>query len=353
MLRPVLTLFAGLTLLAGAVPASAGVWRESSERVLPATGLRAVRIENPSGLIQVRPSRDGRVHVTALKVIRGDAGDHDRLARGSRVEIGTDAGVLDLQVSYPSNIRVQLNFWDLFKGFEFPRVEVRLSVDVPPGLPVTLTSASGDLSSEGLVAPQSLSSSSGDITVRAGGRVAASSASGDLFGIDCSGGTFRSTSGDVVVESARGPVVIHTASGDAAVTGGADSLSVETVSGDIRVDRAARGLIASTGSGTIDVKRAAGRVSIESASGDLAVGLEAPLTAATVTSGSGDIELRLAPGLSCDLEVRTSNGTLDAALPIQVKSMSRHMISATVGRGGAPVTIRSSSGDIHVTSGGN
>ena len=353
MLRPVMTMFAGLALLAGAVPALAGVWRETSERVLSASGLRAVRIENPSGLIQVRPSRDGQVHVTALKVIRGDASDHDRLARGSRVEIGTDAGILGLQVIYPSNIRVQLDFWDLFKGFEFPRVEVRLSVDVPPGLPVTLSSASGDLSSEGLVAAQNLSSSSGDITVRNGGRVAASSASGDLFGIDCSGGTYRSTSGDVLVEGARGPVVIHTASGDAAINGAADSLRVETVSGDIRVDRAPRGLIASTGSGTIDVKRATGRVSIESASGDLGVGLEPPLAAATITSGSGDIEVRLAQGLSCDLEVRTSNGTLDAALPIHVKSMNRHMVSATVGRGGAPVTIRSSSGDIHVTSGGN
>jgi hypothetical protein len=346
-------MFAGLALLAGAVPASAGVWRETSERVLSASGLRAVRIENPSGLIQVRPSRDGQVHVTALKVIRGDASDHDRLARGSRVEIGTDAGVLELQVSYPSNIRVQLDFWDLFKGFEFPRVEVRLSVDVPPGLPITLSSASGDLSSDGLVAAQNLSSSSGDITVRNGGRVAASSASGDLFGIDCSGGTYRSTSGDVVVEGARGPVVIHTSSGDAAINGAADSLRVETVSGDIRVDRAPRGLIASTGSGTIDLKRAAGRVSIESASGDLGVGLESPLTAATISSGSGDIEVRLTPGLACDLEVRTSNGTLDAALPIHVKSMNRHMVSATVGKGGAPVTIRSSSGDIHVTSGGN
>lgn len=353
MLRPVMTVFAGFALLVGAVPASAGVWRETSERVLPATGLRAVRIENPSGLIQVRPSRDGRVHVSALKVIRGDAADHDRLARGAKVEIGTDAGVLDLQVSYPSNVRVHLNVWDLFKGFEFPRVEVRLSVDVPPGLPVTLTSASGDLSSDGLVAAQNLSSSSGDITVRNGGRVAATSASGDLFGIDCSGGTFRSTSGDVVVEGARGPVVIHTASGDAAVNHAADSLSVETVSGDIQVDRAARGLIASTGSGTIEVKRAAGRVSIETASGDLGVGLEGPLAAATITSGSGDIDVRLTPGLGCDLEARTSNGTLDVALTVQMKTMSRQMISATVGRGGAPVTIRSSSGDIHVTSGGN
>jgi putative adhesin len=351
--RPVLTVFAGLALLTGAVPASAGVWRETSERVLPATGLRAVRAENPSGLIQVRASQDGRVHVTALKVIHGDSGDHLRLARGTRVEIGADAGVLDLRVSYPSNVHVQINFWDLFNGFEFPRVEVHLSIDVPPGIPVTLSSASGDLNSDGLTAPQSLSSSSGDITVRNGGRVAASSASGDLFGLECSGGTFQSTSGDVAVEGARGPVVIRTSSGDATIKRIADSLSVETVSGDIRVDRAPRGLIASTGSGTIEVVRAAGRISVESASGDLKLGLEPPLAASTIATGSGDIEARFASGLGCELEVRTSNGTLDAALPIRVKSMNRHMVSATVGKGGAPLTIRSSSGDIHVTSGGN
>jgi DUF4097 and DUF4098 domain-containing protein YvlB len=148
-------------------------------------------------------------------------------------------------------------------------------------------------------------------------------------------------------------VVIHTSSGDAAVNRCSDSLSVETVSGDIRMDRAPRGLIASTGSGGIEVGRAAGRVSIESASGDIKTGLIPPMSGATITSGSGDIELRIAEGLGCDLEVRTSNGTLDAALPLQVKSMNRHLVSATVGKGGAPVTLRSSSGDIHVTSGGN
>ena len=353
MLRPRMTVLVGLALLAAVVPASAEVWRETSERTLPATGLRALRAENPSGLIQVRPSADGQVHITALKVIHGDTGDHDRLARGARVEIENHAGVLELRVVYPPGAHITLNFWDLFNGFEIPRVEVRLAVQAPVGVPITLSSASGDLDTDGMLAPQNLSSSSGDITARNAGRVAASSASGDLFGVDCAEGTFRSTSGDVVVDSARGPVTIGTSSGDAAARHLADSLRVETVSGDIRVDRAPRGLVASTGSGTIDVQRAAGRVSVESARGDLKLGLEAPLAASSIESGSGDIELRLAAGTGCDLEVRTSNGTLDAALPIRVQTMNRHMISAIVGRGGPVLTIRSSSGDIHMTSGGN
>jgi len=347
-----LALGALVSLSVGPTVARADQWREASEQVVSAAGLRAFRAENPSGDIRVRPSADGRIHVTALKVIHADPADHDRLSRGTRVDLGNEQGVYVVRVNYPSRTHVEISFWDIFKGFELPRVEVQLGIELPPNLPVELSTSSGDQNSEGITAMQTLSSSSGDVTLQDCGRYAVSSASGDLFAIDCSGGTLRSTSGDVVVDGAAQTVRVRTASGDVRVDRAADSVRVETVSGDVDVSAAPRGLVATSASGEIAARRAAGRTSIESGSGDVTLELAAPLSGTEVISGSGDLTVHIPRGAGCALEARTSNGALDVELPLQVREVNRHQLTATVSGGGAPVTLRSSSGDIHVTSGG-
>jgi hypothetical protein len=51
--------------------------------------------------------------------------------------------------------------------------------------------------------------------------------------------------------------------------------------------------------------------------------------------------------------MRTSNGTLDASVPLPVDSVTRRRLSGRLGDGRTPVVLRSSSGDIQITTGGS
>lgn len=341
---------------AGPALAATETYREQSELVVDAAGLHGLLVENPRGRVEVRPSGDGRLHLTALKIVRSpERSRAQALAREIRVETSTESGRFAVRVRYPQRQSVQLSFWDLLSvGVTLPRLEVRLALAVPGGMPVTLVSASGDLWTEGMSAPQSLRSASGDVTVRgARGPLEISSSSGDLVVEDVARLRVQTVSGDVRVTGVRGAVEIHATSGDLEIQDAADTLDLDTVSGDVVVGRAPRGLSVTTTSGDVQVEDAAGSVEIGTSSGDISLGLAQGLLRAEVTSVSGEITARLAPALGCALEVRTANGDLQVDAPLRVETMLRHVLIGQVHDGKVPVLLRSSSGDISVKSGGN
>ena len=59
-------------------------------------------------------------------------------------------GEYTVRVIYPQRQEVKVRFWDLFSDFELPRVEVRVALEIPDGLPVSLKSTSGDLTTTGV-----------------------------------------------------------------------------------------------------------------------------------------------------------------------------------------------------------
>ena len=339
--------------------ADSDVWREQSQKVLEAadlTNVRMVRVENPRGLVQVRPSPDGRFRLTALKLTRASDREHaGEFARATRVETAIEGDRYVVRVRYPQRQEIRISFWRIFRGgFELPTVEVRLSLEVPGRMGVSLDSASGDLETSGLAGPQSLETTSGDLQVRdARGPLEAGTVSGEVEADGLARARLRSVSGDVSVRRAGGPLDVRTTSGDIELRGVTDSLSVSSVSGDIRVDAAPRGFSAGTTSGGITIEgEAGGLVRVSSTAGDVTLGLLATVRRADVTTVSGDIHLRLPGNLGCTLGLRTSSGTLDTAVPLRVRTVSRREMTGVVHGGGVPVTLRTTSGDIVVTSGG-
>jgi hypothetical protein len=330
--------------------------REQSQQVVEARGLTGLKIENPRGLVRVRPSRDGRIHVTALKLTTASEDARARaFSRDTRVETSTEAGRFVVRVRYPQRQTIRVNLWRLFKGgFDFPGVEVRLSVEAPDRLPVELETASGDLETSDLAGAQVLRTTSGDIEVRgAGAPITASTTSGNVMVAGLARARVRSVSGDVSLEDARGALDVRTTSGDLEVRGATDSLALSTVSGDIRVDRAPRGIDAGTTSGQLVVEGpAAGVVTLRTVSGGVRVGLDRGLRRAGVNTVSGDIQVGLPEGFGCDLTLTSSSGTLDSAVPLTIRTVSRREMSGVVRGGGPPVVLRSTSGDIAVTGGG-
>ncbi len=337
-------------------PAAGGeTLREQSQRVLDATGIAALRVDNSRGLIRVGRSADGRIHLTALKIARSTRRERAaRYARETEVSVATEGGRCSIRVRYPQRETVRVSFWEWCSGLEMPAIEVRLALEVPASLPVTLRSTSGDIETDGLDGPQDLETTSGDVSAtRAGGPLRAGSTSGDVEVDGAAAALLRTVSGDVLAANAAGALDAHTTSGDLVVRGAADSLALGTVSGNIRVDRAPRGVRATTTSGDIEVSGAAGAVRLGASSGDIVVRLAPGLSNAEISTASGDIDARLAEGLGCAVELRTSNGTLDVSVPLEVKTVTRHLVIGRVRQGTTAVSLRTSSGDIHLVGGGN
>jgi hypothetical protein len=328
--------------------------REQSVAIVEAGGLRSIQIENSRGRIELHPSADSRIHLSALKVVRADKAHQREIADAITVEAGASDGVYRIKVRYPQRREVRIGLRELFEGVEIPSAEVRLTLDVPARLEVAVNSTSGDVTSLQLDNPQTLQSTSGDIEVDALGPVQITTTSGDVESAHLARARIRTASGDVEIQHAGGPLAVHTTSGQLVVRDAADSLSLGSVSGDIQVGRAPRGINAGSASGNIQVREAAGRVFIESSSGDVDVALTRGVSRAEVVSGSGDIDASVAPGLELALEMRTSNGALYSDLGIDVQSANRRLLTGRMGSGSAPVVLRSSSGDIKVQkSGGN
>jgi len=340
--------------LAGPASAVAGErLQERSEQAVEAAGLHELVVENPRGTTEVRSSADGRLHVVALKIVRAESRRRaESIARLVEVTTDRQGDQFRVTVRYPQRSEVRIGFLQALSGIEFPMAEVRLTIEAPRALALRLEAASGDLTTEDRGGRQTLETRSGDIRVsRAQGPVDASSASGDLTVEDAGPGRYRSRSGDVAVSGTRGALAVETTSGDVNVKGATDSLRVATTSGDIGVDAAPRGLEVQTVSGDLTLHRVAGVVRVRGTSGGGMVELAAPLRLVDVSLVSGDLHVVLAPGLGALLDLHTTSGTLDVNMPLQLGKVDRHAVSGRVGGGGAPVALRTVSGDISVETG--
>ncbi|HEY2955061.1 MAG TPA: DUF4097 family beta strand repeat-containing protein [Candidatus Eisenbacteria bacterium] len=329
---------------------------EQSDRDLDARGIAALSVENPRGAVRVSPDSGGRIHVKAVKIVRAnDREAAQEFARETQVSLSTEGGRCRITVRYPQRRQLHVGLWQMLRGdFDFPAVEIRLAISAPPGLPLELHSTSGDLATERMAGRQELSTTSGEIDVfQAGDAVKASGTSGSVRVSGAGSAWLRSVSGDVTAESVGGPLDAHTTSGELVVRGARDSLALGTVSGNIRVEGAPRGIVATSTSGDIEARGAAGGVRLGTASGRVDVGLVPPLREVDISSSSGDIEARLADGVGCEVELRTSNGSIDTSLPIELSSVTRHRVSGRVRGGTTPVVLRTSSGDIRFGGGGS
>jgi hypothetical protein len=354
--RHLFSVLATLALLPGVSFARETTLYEEGRQVAEASGLKRVRVENARGRVRVVPSPDGRLHVTAVKFTTGQPSSRTSdLARQTRVETSSEGGRYLVQVRYPQTKVVRVSFMRLLRGeLEMPSVQVRLLLEMPPQLALDLESTSGDLETGDLTGPQTLETTSGDIEVRgAASPVAITTTSGDVSASGLGPARVRSVSGDVAVEGARGPLDIRTSSGGIEVSGAADSVAVASVSGDIRVDGAPRGLDAGTTSGEVAVTGPVnGAARVRSTSGDVQLELGPAVRRADVNTVSGEIAVRMAAGLRCDLTLASTSGTLEAAVPIMIRTMTRRELSGAVSGGGVPVTLHSVSGDITVSGGG-
>lgn len=353
---------AALFALGAALPAAMALAStpsvERSDATIAADGLKRLRVENSRGRIEVRPSADGKLHVTAIKTIRaGRQGKVEEYRRLTTVSAERQGDTYAITAQYPKRIDVQIDFWDIFRPHRgddpfITRIDLELVIEAPRAIVVETHGVSGDAVTEGMAGPQELSTTSGDLTVRkAAGPVHATTTSGDIVVDEAVTVQASSASGDIDARH-LGSLVAHTTSGDIEVAAVADSVRIESASGDVQADSAPKGAWVRTVSGGIDVRGAGRRVNAESSSGEITLGLMLPLTAVDVHTMSGNVSVLLPLQADADVDVQTTSGDVTSAAGLVLQQHSEHSLRGRSGKGGKALRIRTASGDISVKSEG-
>jgi hypothetical protein len=125
-------------------------------------------------------------------------------------------------------------------------------------------------------------------------------------------------------------------------------LDVSSVNGDVSVASAARDLIVRVVNGDISVRESHGPLDLGTTNGDIDAGVNALSGKARIGTTNGDVSVSLSPSLNAALDMRTVNGELDFGIPGNVITKSKRELVATLGKGGTPVELSTTNGDITI-----
>ena len=246
--RPARLALLVLPLLSGPARASDDDCKFSADRAASIDTTDAARIEIAAraGELELRPAGSKTIAARG----RACASSEEYLAQ-TNVRARRDGDLIRVYVEVP----------DPLKGAGNVYARLDLAVDVPAGLPVTLTDSSGDLAIDRVQVVR-ITDSSGDIVARG---LPADVEIGD-------------SSGDVRVENAAGRVQITDSSGDIVVRGAREvviptdssgSIQITRVSGDVRIDNDSSGdvMVAGVGGGFELSADSSGDVSVSDVKG--------------------------------------------------------------------------------------
>jgi DUF4097 and DUF4098 domain-containing protein YvlB len=284
-------------------------YEEKFEKTVALAKDGKVVLNNVSGDIEIRSSKENQVRIEAVKVSQASSMDKAKEdAAKVTIEVTSEAGVVQILTRYPER---QGGFW----GSGSLNVSVNYKVSIPEKAGVEVKSVSGDVHLEAIGGPAKVKSVSGDAAITGAAGVDVDLTSGDL--------TLANISGDVYIKSV---------SGDIKATGIKGSIELSSISGEIDLKDVsdARSVSAKTVSGNITYI------------GAIVAGGNYELK-----SFSGNVEMRIPAGSAFDFEASTRSGVVDTDFSVEVSGrISPKEIHGTVNKGGARIRLSSFSGDI-------
>jgi len=300
-------------------------YEEKFAKTVPVAQDDKVVLRNISGDIEVKTWGKNEVRIDALKVAKASSLEKAKENAGKvTIEVNKENGVLRIETEYPKEKIKNLN------------VHVNFSLMIPSQAAMNAKSVSGDITFEGIGGKAEAKSVSGDVAVfKAGKGAECESVSGDITAADVDGGLHgKSVSGDLKMTNITGDTELHTVSGDINVQNVKGSLEAESVSGDVTL---------------MDVSEA-DEVRGKTLSGEIEYkGTIKPDGKYSLASHSGNVELTIPAGSAFNLEAKTFSGDIESDFEIAVSGkLSKKELRGSVNGGGADVTLKTFSGDIHL-----
>lgn len=356
-------------------------------------------LTNLVGHVSVVAASDGVLAVDS-KIVAAASSDSEAQALAGKVQIETkvDGNAVEMMAKYPlddyttyyyqrgnglvigmsttstnyDGERVKITSGTFGSG---ANLHVDFVVHVPKGVHVTVDNKVGLIESDGVNAPQTLKSSSGDIKSQRGSdSFEAHTGSGDVTVSDQTGSVdMESGSGDIIVAHQKGgDLKVETGSGDVKIHDVAGAVHGETGSGDVELrDATGSGAELKTGSGDIVLENVTGSLKLGAGSGDIrGTNLKAGQVVETDTgsgdvtlsgdlgdvvrlsadSGSGSIVIHTSRVPSLHISATSDSGDVDVDLPnMQNVSVRHHSFRADVNGAKGSAELEAGSGDVTFT----
>lgn len=198
-----------------------------------------------------------------------------------------------------------------------------------------------------------ISSTSGDTALdRAEGSLTHSSTSGDLRLGSLKGNLESDTvSGDITLGRAEGQMDLTTSSGEIRLQEGNGSLSSQTISGDIRADRFTGAFRLDSTSGCVSVLEGTSHGTAETTSGDIRISSSPLEGELTLSSTSGDIDLKFPKQASLSLDFSSTSGECGTFFDdIVTYNKKRTKAQGAYNGGEYTLSVSTLSGDLQITS---
>lgn len=164
----------------------------------------------------------------------------------------------------------------------------------------------------------------------------------------------RTSGGDLKFARIEGDIDAGTSGGDITLLEGTARARLTTSGGDIEVDRAGGPTEVSTSGGDIELKSVAQLISASTSGGDVRAVITGPITQDTSLSTSGgEVKVEIAKGTGFQLDASTSGGDVRAdglTITLEKGGSGKNKLVGAVNGGGPRLKLRSSGGDIKVTS---
>jgi DUF4097 and DUF4098 domain-containing protein YvlB len=154
--------------------------------------------------------------------------------------------------------------------------------------------------------------------------------------------------GDVHIESAAGPIHLHTTVTELQVAELPGDLTLN--SDDLRVTEAKGQVRVTTHSKDVDLSEIYGDTYVEDRDGRIAIA-PAGNFAIDARNNKGDVEVTLPPNASASVSLHTRNGDIVSDYPVPSTDGESKSATLTIGSGGAKISLTTDNGDLHLKKG--
>ena len=166
----------------------------------------------------------------------------------------------------------------------------------------------------------------------------------------------RTSDGNVTLAGLRGDLGLTTGDGNVTLDHVSGNLRIKSGDGQVKITNADGAIDARTSDGNLSVDGLFHALALHTSDGTLDVSLREGTKlagASTIQSSDGSVTLRVAQNFAADLNVHTSDGHVDCALPLtmdhyQSGENQGHELRGKLNGGGTPLTVHTSDGNVKI-----
>jgi hypothetical protein len=162
--------------------------------------------------------------------------------------------------------------------------------------------------------------------------------------------------GNVTLSGLQGDLSLTTGDGNVTLDHVSGNLHIKSGDGQVKITNADGAIDARTGDGNLSVDGLFHALALHTSDGTLDLSLREGTKlagASTIQSSDGSVTIRVPQNFAADLNVHTSDGNVDCALPLtmdhyQSGGEQGHELRGKLNGGGTPLTIHTSDGNVKI-----